>query len=420
MIMKVRRLTGLRGSRQTARPDTTTLTSPRRPRRRTAAVGTALLVLASLVLTPKPAFAGTDDYPSPWRAPTAQDSMYDSWHELNRECTSFVAWRLHSRNGFEMPFNDNANGWGSDATARGYAVNMTPAVGAVAWWSSGSGHVAWVEAVNGSNVTIEEYNYDLHGDYNERTIAAGSVSGYIHFKDLASAQGGPVVDTAATGPNVFYVGVDQAIWQWVKSGGTWVDNRIGGQLLQGTTMSTIDDPATGVNIFYTGLDGALWQWMNVGGNWTDTKIGGQLYQRTSPIAIDDPTSGVNVFYTGVDGAIWQWVRSGGTWVDNKIGGQLLQGTTMSAIDDPASGVNIFYTGLDGALWQWSRSAGNWSDVKIGGQLYQGTSPMAVDDAATGPNVFYVGVDQAIWQWVRSGGTWVDNKIGGQVYFPPTH
>jgi surface antigen len=140
----------------------------------------AVLVLASVAL----AFAGTDDYPAPWRAPSVQDSLVDSWGYYNRECTSFVAWRLHSRNGFEMPRAiGNADAWGGWASNHGYAVNMSPAVGAVAWWSAC--HVAWVESVNGDGtVTIEEYNYNYNGLYHERTIAASSVSGYIHFKDI--------------------------------------------------------------------------------------------------------------------------------------------------------------------------------------------------------------------------------------------
>jgi surface antigen len=143
-----------------------------------------LTTLAGVLVVPAAhsAAAGTDDYPAPWRAPTAQGTVFDSWGEYNRECTSFVAWRLHSRNGFEMPFNADAYNWGPDAAGRGYTVNMVPANGAVAWWSSG--HVAWIETVNGSAVTIEEYNHDSHGNYSERTIPANSVSGYIHFKDI--------------------------------------------------------------------------------------------------------------------------------------------------------------------------------------------------------------------------------------------
>ncbi len=133
---------------------------------------------------------GTDpgnDYPAKWRnAP--QDSELDQWREYNRECTSFVAWALYSRNGFNMPFYDNAIGWGPDAQRHGYAVNSTPSVGSVAWENKAPyGHVAYVVAVSGSNVTVEEYNehYSSPGTYDQRTVASSAFTGYIHFKDLA-------------------------------------------------------------------------------------------------------------------------------------------------------------------------------------------------------------------------------------------
>lgn len=64
---------------------------------------------------------------------------------------------------------------------------MTPARGSVAWWQGGN-HVAWVSSVNANGtVTVEEYNNPAgSGAYNVRTISKGSVSGYIHFKDLPS------------------------------------------------------------------------------------------------------------------------------------------------------------------------------------------------------------------------------------------
>ena len=83
--------------------------------------------------------------------------MLDEWNFYNRECTSFVAWCLNSRNG--IPFTNqyagaarwgNAGDWGHVARSLGFAVDGSPAVGAVAWWSGG--HVGWVSAVNGSSV----------------------------------------------------------------------------------------------------------------------------------------------------------------------------------------------------------------------------------------------------------------------------
>src|SRR5450759_4292850 len=129
------------------------------------------------------ASAGTNTYPSKW-ANAPMDSILDSWGEWNRECTSYAAWMLHSENGFEMPFHDNAVNWGPDARNLGHTVNSTPAVGAI-YWTTSPQHVAWVESVNpGGTVTIEEYNHDYTGHWSERTVATGSASGYIHFKDI--------------------------------------------------------------------------------------------------------------------------------------------------------------------------------------------------------------------------------------------
>jgi surface antigen/uncharacterized protein YraI len=142
---------------------------------------------------------GTDpgnDYPGIWLN-RAQDSVFDPWGEYNRECTSFAAWALFSRNGFKMPFYDNASGWAAKARARGYAVNSTPAPGAIAWdapWAHGAGwagHVAYVENLVGGSVHIEEYNWDDHGHYNSRTVPASSFSAYIHFKDQQAPSGTP-------------------------------------------------------------------------------------------------------------------------------------------------------------------------------------------------------------------------------------
>lgn len=141
-----------------------------------------------------------DDYPARYKD-RPQDSVIDQWGEYNRECTSFVAWALYSRNGFMMPFYANANNWGPDAVHRGYAVNSSPAVGSVAWSNAGTyGHVAYVVAVGGGNVTIEEYNHDWHGHYDKRTVSASAFTGYIHFKDRPAEVSPPPSPTPSPSP----------------------------------------------------------------------------------------------------------------------------------------------------------------------------------------------------------------------------
>ena len=132
------------------------------------------------------AIVGEDDYPYSGHA---MDGSYDPWKFCYRNCTSFVAWRLNSRNGVD--FNDWYGGvdwgwagnWGYAAQSIGITVDNTPAVGAVAWQSSG--HVAWVsEVYDDSSIYIEEYNWDGDGKYHSRPRNAWDYTGFIHIKDI--------------------------------------------------------------------------------------------------------------------------------------------------------------------------------------------------------------------------------------------
>lgn len=148
-----------------------------------------VFVLFFIHLTNTYAYSTGDDYPSKYKNANIS-SIVDEWNFYNRQCTSFVAWCLNSRNGVSFTNQyggvsrwGNANEWHTAAKSLGISVNTTPAVGAVAYWSSN--HVAWVKSVSGSNITIEEYNYGYSGKYNSRTISASNPTGYIHIKDIA-------------------------------------------------------------------------------------------------------------------------------------------------------------------------------------------------------------------------------------------
>lgn len=74
--------------------------------------------------------------------------------------------------------------WGGVASGHGVAVDGTPRVGDIAWFSSTSGvgsagHVAYVEAVSGGRVTVSEDNYG--GDFDWRQYNISDVTGFIHF-----------------------------------------------------------------------------------------------------------------------------------------------------------------------------------------------------------------------------------------------
>jgi surface antigen len=161
------------------------------------------IALTALVAVPAPAAQAAvigDNYPA-YLANATQDALVDPWRFYNRECTSFVAWRLNNTNG--VPFTNqylgadlwwgNANTWGTSARAKGILVDKTPAVGSVAWSTAGKyGHVAWVaEVLDGGKIVVEEYNWGVNslgekGRYRARTTLASSFTGFIHIKDLKS------------------------------------------------------------------------------------------------------------------------------------------------------------------------------------------------------------------------------------------
>jgi surface antigen len=119
-------------------------------------------------------------------------SIGDPWGFVFRNCTSFVSWRLHERNGlagfanhFRGEHWGNAENWDDVARRLGYRVDSVPAIGAVAQTDEGRvGHVAWVSAIGPGTVTIEEYNHASPGGYGTRTVPVGDFR-YLHLADVA-------------------------------------------------------------------------------------------------------------------------------------------------------------------------------------------------------------------------------------------
>lgn len=150
---------------------------------------------------------GRGGYPTYLDAPHPMDSKVDPWGMYNRECVSYVAWKVHQKTG-RMPYwggIGNAWQWAYDGwkdwagrrydnyragltwhTANSTRFNIKsgnePKVGSVAVWRNGQyGHVMWVEAIlpNG-DVWVSQYNYNFDGQYSEMKIKASSAR-YLYF-----------------------------------------------------------------------------------------------------------------------------------------------------------------------------------------------------------------------------------------------
>lgn len=67
----------------------------------------------------------------------------------------------------------NANQWLANARADGFATGSVPQVGAIAWTGRGAlGHVAYIIAVNGNQVTVQDSNYAGLGVITTRVTSA--------------------------------------------------------------------------------------------------------------------------------------------------------------------------------------------------------------------------------------------------------
>jgi len=100
----------------------------------------------------------------------------------NRFPWGWCTWYVAEKRG-DVTWRGNAGTWLGGARSSGRATGSVPAVGAImVTGESGYGHVAYVEAVNGSQVTVSEMNYRGFGVVSSRTISSGSrvIKGYVY------------------------------------------------------------------------------------------------------------------------------------------------------------------------------------------------------------------------------------------------
>jgi surface antigen len=299
-------------------------------------VGLSLLLAASLsgiglAITEQTAVAATGGYP--YASAPCSDTTYvndgvtycagDNWtgpYGLYdptyggygyRNCTDWVAYRLATNNGYEMPRAiGDASAWGSYFEAQGVAVNNLPAVGAIAWESHGD-HVAYVESVGSGTVTISEYNHgyypgliDGDGLYDTRTVATSAFE-YIHVKDLSSSSGGGGPEPLATPLALGELSNSGDFQAKSGIGGGWIDEQ--GDV---SAIAIASDPVDGVTIGELDDSGNFWAKSGIGGGWIDEQ------GAVEGIAVNsDATNGVTIGALDDSGNFWAKSGIGGGWID---------------------------------------------------------------------------------------------------------
>ncbi len=130
-----------------------------------------------------PPSSGNGGYPAVW-ANAPMDSLVDNWGMYNRECVSYVAWKI-AASGRRMPYwggRGHAYQWPGNAQGAGIPTGSTPKAGAAAVMYGGPyGHIMYVEAVNGNGtITVSDYNLGVDGLYRYYTRSASGLT-YIYF-----------------------------------------------------------------------------------------------------------------------------------------------------------------------------------------------------------------------------------------------
>ncbi len=99
-----------------------------------------------------------------------------------RQCASYAAYRVAKETGIYYKWG-NGGDFARNAIAAGYQnLGRSPQPGSLAVIHGNPGHVAWVEAVNGNQVLVSQYNYNYGsgwGMYSEMWLSTSFFDQYV-------------------------------------------------------------------------------------------------------------------------------------------------------------------------------------------------------------------------------------------------
>lgn len=270
-----------------------------------------------------------------WGVPTSGGGfrLYSGRGYGYRNCTDWAAFRVNEASGgtISVPSNlGNAKDWYSNSPAS--EQSLTPKAGDVAVSTNGTyGHVAFVESVSadGQNMTISEYNYDMDGHGDQRTISTSNseFSEFINYGIQVSGGGGT---SGNTGPDSTQVFVNHAGEVWARSGVgvDWIREANAGSAAKvasgGGVQALIDDA------------GEVWARSGIGTDWTPES---NQYSATEISVGSDGTQMIESY----DGSVY--AKRGVNW-----GGWVPEANPGSAADIATNGGLQVIRDNAGQLW----------------------------------------------------------------------
>lgn len=370
-------------------------------------------------------FGGWPEARFGWGAAAARPADWAGFDGHN--CTRYAAYRLW-RNGLADPVPSSV-AWGHaaqwDETVIRYAgahkVNKTPAVGAIAQWDGGFGHVAYVEAVAGTRIRVTEDSYG--GGTAARTIdlAQHPEIDFLHLADVPAASQAPALPgplsvswvgypgtarevafaTITGGWELFHLGTDNVIYRKIYRGSTpsgW--QAVAGPRAKKIAATTSTDGR--VELFYIGMNDQIYHhWESSPGgsiaNWEG--LGGYAVE----IAAARSGAGWEVFHVGGSQSMWRATQANHGWT--RVPGVA---TGIAAATSRDGRVELFAVGTDANVyhaWQSSPGSGFGAWVGMGGGSVRQVAASSVGNGEF--EVFAVTADGRLWRQAPwSGvGTW---------------
>jgi surface antigen len=248
---------------------------------------------------------------------------YRSVLDASTYCTGYCTWFVWQKRP-EQQLKDlgNADEWYERAKAKGIPVGSTPVVGAVATWGVSAhapeGHVAYVIAVNGSTITIEEMNRTAWDVSDTRVVAGGELpNGYIYGGPAGNRPGSsgggtsPGGGSGATtggpsGTNDYQLAFQANTNELIAFGADATSNT-GQGMMPGTSPSVAALAGGGYEMAFQANTGNL----IVFGTGGDINTGQGMKAGTSPSIAASPAGGFEVAFQANTGNLYVFNSSSG-------------------------------------------------------------------------------------------------------------
>lgn len=215
---------------------------------------------------------------------------------------------------------------------------------------------------------------------------------------------GPSICSRVSGQlDIFYRGIDNALWNRFYNNGWSGENKLG-EILTSAPDAVGHDGV--IEVFFRGQDGAIWDKVWNSNGWQNSY---RLQAQTigGPSVCSRVAGQLDIFYRGVDNALWNRFYNNGWSGENKLGEILSSDPDAVAHDGK---IEVVFRGQDAAVWVKVWNAGWQPSYRLQSQIIGG--PSICSRVSNEIDVFYRGLNNHLWnRFYNSAGWSGENDLG---------